>query len=213
MQHVLYGSRGSGSASIEVGLRLCELPYEVVNAATWEPDSALAELTKLNPLHQIPTLVLPDGTVLTESAAILIHLGLAHPASGLLPDGESARAQALRGLVFIAANCYSAISIGDYPERWTTDSTPEAQKAVRQAARKQLHRHWEIFADAFQQQAESPYLFGNRLSALDVMAAVVSSWSGARKHLAAQRPAFNALIQRVQAHPVVAGVWAEHWPG
>ena len=27
---------------------------------------------------------LPDGSVLTESAAILIHLGLEHPASGLL---------------------------------------------------------------------------------------------------------------------------------
>ena len=213
MQHILYGSRGSGSASIEIALRLCELPYKVVNAATWEPDSALAELTRLNPLHQIPTLVLPDGTVLTESAAILIHLGLTHPASGLLPEGESARAQALRGLVFIAANCYSAISIGDYPERWTTDTTPAALEAVRQGARSQLHRHWEIFADVFHQQAESPYLFGECLSALDVLAAVVSRWSGARKHLATQRPALSALIERVQAHPVVAGVWAAHWPG
>ena len=29
----------------------------------------------VNPLGQIPTLVLDDGTVLSESAAILIHLG------------------------------------------------------------------------------------------------------------------------------------------
>ena len=28
------------------------------------------------------------------------------------------RAQALRGLVFIAANCYAAIGVIDYPERW-----------------------------------------------------------------------------------------------
>jgi len=34
--------------------------------------------------------VLTDGTVLTESAAILIHLGLEHSASGLLPEGVAA---------------------------------------------------------------------------------------------------------------------------
>jgi GST-like protein len=81
--HTLYGSRG--------------------------PDSAIAELEKVNPLRQIPTLVLPDGTVLSESAAILIHLGLAHPASKLLPADASARAKAIRGLVFVAANCYSPV--------------------------------------------------------------------------------------------------------
>jgi glutathione S-transferase len=38
-------------------------------------DSAQDELQRVNPLGQIPTLVAPDGSVLTESAAILIHLG------------------------------------------------------------------------------------------------------------------------------------------
>ena len=36
----------------------------------------LEELKRVNPLAQIPTLVLDDGSVLTEVAAILIHLGL-----------------------------------------------------------------------------------------------------------------------------------------
>ncbi len=80
----LYGAKGSGSAAIEAALVLCGADYRVVTAATWEPDSALAELRRVNALQQIPTLVLDDGSVLTESAAILIHLGLVHPASGLL---------------------------------------------------------------------------------------------------------------------------------
>ena len=114
--HILYGATGSGSAAIEAALTLCDLPYRVVNAATWEPASALAELAQANPLQQIPTLVLPEGgAVLTESAAILIHLGLAVPASGLLPAAPLARGQAIRGLVFIAANCYAAIGVIDYP--------------------------------------------------------------------------------------------------
>ena len=50
------------------------------------------------------------------------------------------------------------------------------------------------------------------LGALDIHAAVVSKWSGARKHLEAQRPELYAALMRVEAHPKVAAVFAEHWP-
>jgi len=166
------------------------------------------ELAQVNPLRQIPTLVMPGGEVLTESAAILIHLGLSYPASGLLSQDSMARAQAIRGLVFIAANCYSAISISDYPERWTTADSKAAQDKVRQAARGQLHRNWEIFADTFHAE---PYLSGAQPGALDVLATVVSRWSGARAHLTVQRPDFFELLKRVEAHPSIAPVFSEHW--
>ena len=111
--YTLYGKQGSGSASTEIALSLVGAPFRVVETASWEPNAAFDELLKVNPLGQIPTLVLPDGTVLSESAAILVHLGLVHSDSTLLPHSTSARAQAIRGLVFIAANCYAAISIID----------------------------------------------------------------------------------------------------
>jgi GST-like protein len=204
--HTLYGSRGAGSAAIEMALRASGLPYTVVRASTWEDDSAQAALKRVNPLGQIPTLELPDGSAMTESAAILIHLGLGTPA--LLPTDPAARAQAVRGLVFIAANCYAAISISDYPERWTTATTKPAQHKVRQAARAQLHRAWEIFADSFPAR---PWLSGEAPGALDFLAVVVSRWSGARAHLAQARPDFHALLLRLQAHEAVAPVWREHW--
>jgi GST-like protein len=207
-EHILYGSRGSGSAAVEVALRQCGAAYRVIRAATWEPDSALLELEKVNPLRQIPTLVLPDGSVMTESAAILIHLGLAYPDSGLLPVEPSARAQSIRGLVFIAANCYSALSINDYPERWTTATTKAAQEKVRQAARLQLHRNWGIFADTF---TASPYLSGGKPGALDFLAAVVSKWAGTRAFVAQHHPEFAALLLRIEAHGSVAAVFRDHW--
>ncbi len=82
--------------------------------------AGLDELKRVNPLAQIPTLVL-DGSVLSQSAAILIHLGLAHPESHLIASEPSRRAQQIRGLVYIAANCYAAIGILDFPERWAAD--------------------------------------------------------------------------------------------
>ena len=206
--HVLYGSRGSGSAAVEVGLRACGIPYRVVRASNWEEDSAIEELGKINPLRQIPTLVLPDGTVMTESAAILVHLGLTNPDSGLLPKDASARARMLRGLVYIPANCYAAITICDYPERFTTARDKESKEAVRKGGRKYLHRNWEVFADMF---PASPYLTGAQPGALDFLAAVVSRWAGSRAHLEKKRPEFFAALQRIEAHEAVKPVFSEHW--
>jgi GST-like protein len=208
VNHVLYGTRGSGSAAIEIALAACKVPFERVTASSWEPQSAQRELARLNPMRQIPTLQLPDSSVLTESAAILIHLGLAFPGSGLLPRATAARAQAIRGLVFIAANCYAAISIGDYPERWTTATTKPAHDKVRQGARRQLHWHWELFADTF---VGKPYLSGKVPGALDFLAVVVSRWSGTRAHVAKARPRFAATLQRIEAHRLVKPVLAVHW--
>ncbi len=206
----LYGAKGSGSAAIEAALVLCGADYRVVTAATWEPDSALAELRRVNALQQIPTLVLDDGSVLTESAAILIHLGLVHPASNLLPADASARAQALRGLVFVAANCYAAIGIIDYPERWCREAAEGVTDNLRGGARARLHRCWDVFADTF--GAPEPFFGGAAPGALDVLAAVVSRWSGTRAHLRRMRPALHALFERVDAHPALAPVFARHWP-
>ena len=208
--YTLYGKKGSGSASTQVALEIIGAPYRIVETASWDTNDAFVELLKVNPLGQIPTLVLDDGTVMSESAAILIHLGGAHPESGLLPRDASARAQAIRGLVFIAANCYAAISIIDYPERWCADADADdaLKERIRAGTRARLHKHWEMFADLF---PANPYLGGKELGALDILAAVVSKWSGSRKHLEKARPAFCATLMRIEAHPKVAPVFAQHW--
>lgn len=209
MTYTLYGSRGSGSAAVEAALELAGLPYRLVTASTWEADSAQAELRRHNPLGQIPTLVGPDGSVSTESAAILVQLGLEHPASGLLPDVARTRAQSIRGLVFIAANCYSAIGIIDYPERWHADPDDATAERIRAGTRARLHLHWSMFADQF---PASPFLAGERPGALDILASVVSRWSGARAHLRADRPAFAAVLDTIDRHPSLAPVFGRHWP-
>lgn len=207
--YTLFGSAGSGSAMIEAALALAGAPCRLERASSWEPDSALDRLRAVNPLLQIPTLVLPDGSVLTESAAIMIHLGLQFPDSQLLPEDPARRAQALRGMVFIAANCYAAIGVIDYPERWCADIDASARERMLRGARARLHGYWDLFADTF---PAAPYLSGEAPGGLDLMAAVVSRWSGTRKHLARARPQFLATLERVERHPQIAPIWARHWP-
>ena len=207
MPLTLYGSFGSGSAAVEMALRAASVRYKTVRASSWEPDSKYADLLAVNPLGQIPTLRLQDGTVLSESAAILIHLGLTYTDAGLLPSSSSATAIAIRGLVYIAANCYSAVSVSDHPERWTTATSAYSVDRVRAGARRQLHRAWEVFADQFGSNAEFQ---GGNPGCLAFLSVIVSQWSGTRAHLKQQRPGFFESIKRLEQHPRIEPVLLEH---
>ncbi len=66
-----------------------------------------------------------------------------------------------------------------------------------------------MFADTYAPQL---LLDGNRLTALGLMAAIVSRWSGSRPHLAVSRPAFSALLAQLDGHPQLAPVIRKHWP-
>jgi len=207
--YTLFGAQGSGAAAVEAALVLAGVPFRSVDAASWQPGPGLDELRRVNPLAQVPTLLLPDGGVMTESAAILIELGLRHPASRLLPPAEADRAQVIRGLVYIAANCYAAIGVIDYPERWCSKASEADSKRIRSGSRARLHQLWDLFADTFPAQ---PFLSGSQPGALDLLAAVVSKWSGARAHLAAARPDFSALLQAIEREPRLAPVFDKYWP-
>src|SRR3990170_1263555 len=71
----LYGRPGWGSALVEAQLVWYGLPFafEPVDDLFKSPD-ARAKLEKINPLAQVPTLVMPDGSIMSESAAITLLL-------------------------------------------------------------------------------------------------------------------------------------------
>lgn len=205
----LFGHRQSGSSAVEIALCLCGVPYRRVDAYSTEDSDAAKELEALNPHKQVPTLQLPDGSVLTEAAAILIHLGLTFPESKLLPEDSAQRAQTLRGLVYIAANCYTPIGIIDFPERWLLDSDEATRQQLVSGTKQRLYRNWALFADQFPAR---PFLSGAEPGALDILAAVITKWSGTREAMLGARPEFYGLLERIDHHPRIAPVLSLHWP-
>ena len=75
----LYGRLGAGSLAPQIVLEEIGAPYELVWVGT-DPTEVEA-FRRVNPRGKIPLLVLPDGTSVSESAAILVHLTNAHPAA------------------------------------------------------------------------------------------------------------------------------------
>lgn len=199
----LFGTPRAGSAAVEIALEYCGVDYRVINA---EDDHNA--LLRINPLGQLPTLVLPGGQVLTESAAILIYLGLSFPSSGLLSQAPELQAQQLRSLIYLVTNCYAAIGIIDYPERWLSDSDEDTSRRLVAGTKARLYQQWELFSSNFSTQ---PSWQPGTPGAPEILASVIARWSGTREHLLAAKPEFHAMLMLIDRHPQVRAVCERHW--
>ena len=81
----VYSAAGSGGVTVEAALTILDLPYRVVEMGTWFDPEAAEAITAVNPMRQVPALAQPDGTLMTESAAILIWLAETYPQGRLGP--------------------------------------------------------------------------------------------------------------------------------
>lgn len=118
--YVLYGNPGWGSAIVEAQLAWYGLPFRFEPSGNlFESQAARDKLLPLNPLAQVPVLVLPDGQALTESAAITLHLADLTGRDDLVPGPQAPeRAAFLRWLVFVVANIYPTFTYADDPARF-----------------------------------------------------------------------------------------------
>jgi maleylpyruvate isomerase len=87
--------RSSSSWRVRIALALKSLKYEYVPVHLVRDGGQqhAAAYTAKNPLAQVPTLELADGTLLRQSLAIIEYLDEAHPNPPLLPKDAIARAR------------------------------------------------------------------------------------------------------------------------
>ena len=113
--------------------------YEKIVVDTKQGAHRTPEYLQINPRGQVPALGLPDGSIVTESVAMVLHLADCHPDCGLQPPpGDPARAQLYRWLAFFATNLYEADLRYVYSDRYTTDES--GTPGVRAMAAEDLRR-------------------------------------------------------------------------
>jgi GST-like protein len=204
MGYILYGDRRSGSAMID--LALAEIGAEAERRPVpVEQDAQLAaEYRRINPMGRVPTLILPDGTVVTDSTAILLTLEARHPKAGLLPPAaDPARARSLRWMMLAASELYPCVTRNDYPERFGADPASIRARAVEMA-----REIWQMIAAEAQ---PAPFVLGDRLSLADLTLAVLSRWMGNEAWMPDHCPRIQALARAVATRPRLAAAWARHF--
>lgn len=199
--HRLLGCKGCGNTVVEAAFALAgvALDYEEVD---YSADSATRpRLLQVNPLGQVPALVLPDATVLTESLAMLHYLDDLEPGANLIPPkGDLTRKHFYRWAAFLVAALYPTFTYGDEPAKWVAS----------EAGAKQLRESTDEYRKALWRQMEAaagtPWFLGERFSALDLYIAVMTRWRPGRKWFEAHTPKVLAIAQKTAAIPKVAAV-------
>jgi maleylpyruvate isomerase len=94
--------RSSTSTRLRTALNLKGLEYEYVAYALRMGDHRSAEYLAINPAGLVPSLELEDGTVMTQSVAIIEWLDEIYPNPPLLPADAAGRAR-VRSLAYMVA--------------------------------------------------------------------------------------------------------------
>jgi glutathione S-transferase len=173
--------------------RLCrvEMPGEVQGAA----------FARINPVRETPALMLDDGRIVTESAAILAALVARDPAHRLGGAQGTADFDRLNQAMSFLTTTYFAA----YSPLWTAyemAEDPPVQAMLRKLGREQVakaHGQLEAMLEG------RDWLTGDRRTVADAYFAGLVRWAGYHDagDLAAH-PRLSAFVARLEADPAVA---------
>ena len=203
---LLLGCKGCGNAIVEAAFALAGVPLDI-EEVDYSPGSPTRDrLLSLNPLGQVPVLVLPDGRVLTESLAILHYLDDLEPGARLIPPpGDPTRAAFYRWSVFLVAAIYPTFTYGDDPKKWV--ASEEGAKQLRESTDRQREACWLQLESV----AGAPWFLGERRSSLDLYLAAMTRWRPGVLWFAKRTPKLVEIAKRAAALDAVAPVMKRHF--
>ena len=133
---VLYGySMSSAAYRVRIALALKDVQAKMVNTQLRRGEHRSKEFLRLNQQGLVPVLALDDGTLLTQSLAIIEYLEEQHPQPALLPGSAADRAKvrAMSQLIACDIHPLNNLRVLQYLER-SLEQPPGARDA--------WYRHW-----------------------------------------------------------------------
>jgi glutathione S-transferase len=182
----LYLTPGACSLADHIALGEAGLAFDrvKVDLATKRTEDG-QDFTAINPKGYVPALVLDDGQLLTENAAILSWI--AERAPSLAPGGELRRIRLIEMLAFISSELHKPFVRVFFP---TGDKDKEVASAL-------LKRRLGFLADGL----EGEHLFGSEFTVADAYLYIMQRWARAVGLEVPER--LLAYAERVEARPAV----------
>jgi len=98
--------RSTTSYRIRIALNIKAIDYESISVNLVQGEQNSDDFKKINPAQGVPALVLDDGSVLTQSMAILEWLDESYPVPALLPEDPIIKARARAAALSIATDIH-----------------------------------------------------------------------------------------------------------
>ena len=204
----LYYFPGNASFAPHVLLRELGVPFALRLVDRAGGELKQPAFLKLNPNGVIPVLV-DEGLVLYESAAICLHLADAHPQAELLPPlGTPERAQAYKWLIWATNTLQTALNDYFHAERKVDAGNSEGAQQVKAHAQARVG---DLLAQVDQHLAVhgQPWFLGERFSAIDPFLFMLCRWTrGFSEQPARDYPHIAPYLTRMLARPAVQATFA-----
>ncbi|MFY8299832.1 glutathione S-transferase family protein [Pseudoalteromonas sp. SS15] len=197
--YTLYFSPGTCSLATQVILRELNVPFQLVNRHSVE------NYFYINPLGAVPALGV-EGNIITEGAAIILHLLKRHP-NDLLPNDPRAKDKAVQQLMFANASVHPAYSKLFFITRALGDEHKQAKQQALQTAADDINKAWAHVEKTLEEQ---PYIAGDQLTPADILLSVYETWGQYFDVAIEIGPKTQALVDQVRARAsFVASIAAE----
>jgi glutathione S-transferase len=184
---------GACSLAANIALREAGIPFDLVKVSHHTHKTADGvDLNEINSKGYVPALVLDNGELLTENAALLPYIADLEPSAQLAPpNGTLERYRLVEWLAFINSELHKSFS---------PLFAPNAPEDMKKYARGNLAKR---LAWVSERLGSNSYLLGERFTVADSYLFVVLSWSG---HVAVDLspwPNLKAFQERIKARPHV----------
>jgi len=166
MAYTLVAIKQSGSFATHVLLRELGVDFNI----QWV-DIGSDEIKAINPLGQVPVLLMANGQTLMEGVSIFITLTEMHPKFNLLPSTYPERSEVLRWFGYCNATLLPAFFPPYYPERYHPN--PMEAEAIQLAAAERLRF---LLRPAELQLKNKHWLTGDQFSIADIYLGMFGSW-------------------------------------
>ncbi len=192
----LYGCPNTRSLRAAWALEEAGAEYEYVLVDLFKGAARTPDFLALNPGGKLPVLV-DDKLKLTESAAIIAYAGERFPASKLVPDDATARADCLRWMFFATTELEQPL--------WTIAKHRFALPQDKRVAGIEETARWEFVVAAKlvdDALAERAYICGDAFTGADILIAHTLVWARSAK-VAFDSARLAAYVERLLARPAL----------
>ncbi|HEY8566576.1 MAG TPA: glutathione S-transferase family protein [Beijerinckiaceae bacterium] len=203
--YTLHASSGSCAFAPHIVLEEIGEPYALEMMSNGHPEARSEQFRQINPKGRIPVLV-ADGFILTEAPAILLHLGLTNPGSGLMGSDPESIVRAVEWTNWLSSAVHAvAVRMIWKAEFFLAD--PAAHPALVESGMAHL---LSAFALVEAKMLDRAYALGSAYSVVDPYLLVFFRWGNRmRIDMAGKFPTWTAHARRLEQRPAVQRALAQ----
>lgn len=199
----LYYAKGTISIAVAIGLHEAGIAYDTVKLDFAKGDQLTPEYLRTNPKGRVPALLTGDGTILTETGALLDYIAAIKPEAGLLPSDPKDAAHMRSVMYYLASTAHVAHAHKMRGTRWATE-----QSSFDDMKAKVAQNMTDCAAYIQSNCLRGDFTLGDNISIADPYLFLVCNWLEGDGVDLADFPQIAAYLARMEARDSLKAVRA-----